>query len=198
MNDRPPHRDRGPTVAIEGAGDPAASHIEVLRADVRGEIKQRIEQRDRYSVQLTLSMGAIVAFAFSKDGFRMALVAAPLVSIYFTVLILYSYRIHTVLAHYMRDQIEPAIAKAAGTDLNMELETWYGSRAVPGIRRSFFVATLWAITGLTMAYLLLAERSNHFDELVLWCLTAVYVTAAIAITYAFGGKTHKRMASNRR
>jgi hypothetical protein len=69
----------------------ALLHLEALRSDVRDEIKRRIEQRDRYSIQLTLAMGAIVAFAFSKDGFRMALVAAPLVSIYFTVLVLYSH-----------------------------------------------------------------------------------------------------------
>lgn len=139
-------------------------------------------------------MGAIVAFSFSKDGFRMALVAGPLVSIYFTVLILYSYRIHAVLSDYMRSQIEPAIAKAAGTEPNIELETWYKTRAVPGIRRSFFVATLWAITTLTMTYLLLAERDNHFDEMVLWCLAVVYLIAAISITYAFRGKTHKGVA----
>jgi hypothetical protein len=133
-------------------------------------------------------VGAIVAFAFSKDGFRMALVAAPLVSIYFTVLILYSYRIHTILADYLREQIEPLAAKAAGTAAGIEFEIWYQDRATPGIRRRFFIGTLWVLTILTMAYLLAAERANHSNEMVLLCLTLVYIASAVAVSRNFPEK----------
>jgi len=91
----------------------ATAHLEKLRDDVRDEIKKRIEQRDKYSIQLTIALGAIVAFTFrsGSSGSSQALIAAPLVSIYFTVLILYSYRIHKILARYLREEIEPRLAE---------------------------------------------------------------------------------------
>ncbi len=118
----------------------------------------------------------------------MALVAPPLVSIYFTVLILYSYRVHGVLADYLREQIEPLTAKAAGTAAEVEFEFWYKRRATPGIRRWFFIGTLWVLTILSMAYLLYAERANHFNEVVLWFLAIIYVVAASVISYCFREK----------
>ncbi len=115
----------------------------------------------------------------------MALVAAPLVSIYFTVLILYSYRVHSVLADYLREQVEPLTANAAGTPPEVEFETWYRTRATPGIRRWFFIGTLWVLTTLTMTCLLYAERINHIHEVVLWWLTAIYAVAVIVISCYF-------------
>lgn len=165
----------------------ALMHLEALRTDARDEIKRRIEQRDKYSIQLTLAVGAIVAFGFSKDGFRMALVAVPMVSIYFTVLVLYSYRIHRVLATYLKDKLEPLIAAAAGTDKDVEWETWYKTQAAPGIRRVFFIATLWITTVLTMSYLIGAQWSNPSDKVVLSILAPCYVVADICITAFFWG-----------
>jgi hypothetical protein len=163
----------------------ALMHLEALRTDVRDEIKRRIEQRDRYYIQLTLAVGAIVAFAFSKDGFRMALVAVPLVSIYFTVLVLYSYRIHKVLAQYLQHKVEPLVAAAAGTEKEAEWETWYKTQATPGIRRVFFIATLWITTILTMSYLVGSQWNNPSDKVVLWFLSPSYLLAAILVTIFF-------------
>jgi hypothetical protein len=169
--------DTGPNVPL--------MHLEALRVDVRDEIKRRIEQRDKYSIQLTLALGAIVAFAFSKDGFRMALVAVPLVSIYFTVLVLYSYRIHKVLAGYLRDKIEPLCAAAAQTPSEAEFETWYKTQQTPGIRRTFFLGTLWVTTVLPIAYLIGAQWHDPSDRVVLWILTPSYLAAATLVTAFF-------------
>jgi hypothetical protein len=54
----------------------ATAHLEKLRDDARDEIKRRIEQRDKCSIQLTIALGAIVAVAFSKNLDK-ALLAAP-------------------------------------------------------------------------------------------------------------------------
>src|SRR6266851_2489301 len=108
------------------------AHLETLRADVRDEIKRRIEQRDKFSIQLTISLGAILAVAFSKPELSRVLVAAPLVSIYFTVLILYSYRIHKVLTKYLREKLEPELASAIGSAIDFELATYYSKHAVAG------------------------------------------------------------------
>lgn len=163
----------------------AASHLETLRSDIRDEVKRRIDQRDRYSIQLTLSLGAIVAFSFSKDGFRRALIAAPLVSTYFTVLILYSYRIHKLLAKYLREVIEPQLAHASGTKPGDEWERWYATQQSPGIRRWFFLLTLWVVAVLTMGYLFVAERGDPAFAKVVSVSAAAYLAAASLITKSF-------------
>lgn len=66
----------------------AIAHLEVIRQDIRDEIKKRIEQRDRYSIQLISALGALVTVAFSSVVFPtvtflttdlgMVLIAAPI------------------------------------------------------------------------------------------------------------------------
>lgn len=160
------------------------SHLETLRADVRDEIKRRIEQRDKYSIQLTVSLAAILAVAFSKPDLARVLVAAPLLSIYFTVLILYSYRIHHVLVRYLRDVLEPELSAAAGCSVEFEIETYYAHHAVPGIRRTFFIAALWVVSTTPMVFLFVYEASGSF-RYVLGVLATLYLIACAAITWGF-------------
>jgi len=170
----------------------ATAHFETLRQDVRDEVKRRIEQRDKYSIQLSLALAALLAVSFSTTGFRAVLIAAPLVSIYFTVLILYSYRIHHVLAKYLREEIEPELARLYGTPLKKEWETYYywedydkkKKREVPGIRRRFFLIALWVVCALSLLYLWLAER-NQLGWLLLLIVSVVYVGADAWITKHF-------------
>ena len=98
-----------------------------------------------------------MAVAFGATGFDKVLIAAPLISIYFTVLIFYSYRVHNVLALYLRDELEPALADRCGTPPDLEWERFYRGQAVPGIRETFFLVALWVVFLLTAAYFLLRE-----------------------------------------
>lgn len=157
-------------------------HLESLRQDARLEIKSRIEQRDKYSIQLTIALAALVAVAFSRTGFRRVLLAAPLVSIYFTVLILYSYRVHSILAKYLRQALEPELAKELDVDLSLEWENFYANNAVPGIRRSFFVSALWTVTLLSLGVLWATEWGDVTFRSVLLVVTFVYVTASLVVT----------------
>jgi hypothetical protein len=161
-----------------------ATHLEILRADVRDEIKRRIEQRDRFSIQLTISLGAILVIAFSKPELSHVLVAAPLVSIYFTVLILYSYRIHAVLTRYLREKLEPELAAVTGLASDFGLETYYSKHAVAGIRKTFFLAALWTVTLGSLAYLFSSEPSQSF-RYVVGILAALYLVACGLVTWAF-------------
>lgn len=52
---------------------------------------------------------AFSGVAFDR-GVDKVLIAAPLVSIYFTTLVLYSYRIHRILSRYWRDVIADKLA----------------------------------------------------------------------------------------
>jgi hypothetical protein len=129
------------------------SHLEALRADARDEVKRRIQQRDQYSMQLTVALGAIAVGAFSANGTPKFFALAPMVSIYFTALILYSYRIHDVLATYLRCEIEPQFQSLCSVPSSKELEIWYAAEGRrSGVRRWFFVLEMWVITLLSLAY----------------------------------------------
>ena len=163
----------------------AIKHLEVLREDARDEIKRRIEQRDKYSIQLTIALGAIIAISFSDPTFGKVLVVAPLVSICFTVLILYSYRIHNVLAKYLREKIEPKLAELCKTSPDLEWEVFYSTQQTPGIRHNFFLTSLWIVCITSLLYLWVTERGEADFRMVLWVVTILYTSAAIAITYSF-------------
>lgn len=160
------------------AEDRAIAHFEKIRQDSRDEVKRRIEQRDKYSIQLSLALAAVVAVSFSNPDLRAVLIAAPLVSIYYTVLILYSYRVHHVLAKYLREEIEPALAYLYGTPLDKEWETYYAKQkhVVPGIRRQFFLYALWIVSASSLGYLWLAQCSQLGWPLLL-IASVVYVGA---------------------
>jgi len=167
----------------------AIAHLETIRQDIRSEIKDRIKQRDSYSIQLTITLAALVAISFSPNNFTRALLAAPLISIYFTVLILYSYRIHGLLSQYLREEIEPKLADLCGTDREAEWESYYTVHAIPGIRRSFFLGTLWAVLIISFLYLGVTQRSDtEFLLGVLLPATCIYLIVAIAVTKTFWSK----------
>lgn len=161
----------------------AIAHFETLRQDIRDETKRRIEQRDKYSIQLTIALGALVAVSFSWTGHGMVLIAAPLVSIYFTVLILYSYRVHGVLAKYLRKEIEPELARLCGTPPKKEWETYYKNQEVPGIRRGFFLVALWVVCVLSLLYLWMADSYRTDFTILLIVATVVYGLVVLAITF---------------
>ncbi|MFC1914885.1 hypothetical protein ACFLWK_01365 [Chloroflexota bacterium] len=161
------------------------AHLETLRQDARDEIKRRIEQRNKYSIQMTIALGALVAVSFSSrfsPDLRAVLIAMPLVSIYYTVLILYSYRIHHVLAKYLRDKIEPKLALGYGIEQNTEWEIYYEQQEVPGIRRWFFLVALWAVTIFTLGSFWAEENLRAALGDALLVMTIVYGTLVFFIT----------------
>ena len=161
------------------------AHLERLLQDARDEIKRRIEQRDKYSIQLTIALGVLVAVSFSSTSspdLRMVLIAIPLVSLYFTTLILYSYRVHQVLAKYLSDKIEPKLAEGYKVDLDMEWENYYKEQEVPGIRRWFFMAALWVVTILSLVYLWFNNDLRTELGAALLIMTILYGILVIIIT----------------
>ena len=162
-------------------------HVEALRGEARDEIKRRIEQRDKYSVQLTVALSALVAVAFSNPALGKVLIAAPLLSIYFTVLILYSYSIHDVLAEYLRTVIEPRFSHLTGEKQDIEWETWYSGTAhkPPGIRRSFFLWSMWVVTAASLLFLYLTEYRTLSFTWPFRVATILYVAVCLWITAKF-------------
>jgi len=167
------------------SSSPTIAHLETLRADIRDEIKRRIEQRDKFSIQLTIALSVIVGVAFSQQGFGRALIAAPLVSIYFTVLILYSYEVHRVLARYLREEIEPALSSLCDTSPDLEWEGYYARHEVPGIRKQFFISALWAVLLVSLAYLFARESSDKGFLIVLTVVGSIYLVACVVVSWTF-------------
>jgi hypothetical protein len=156
-------------------------HLEKIKKDLRDEIKKRIDQRDKYSIQLTVVIAALVAIAFSERGFQKALIAAPLASIYFTVLILYSYRVHRLISKFLREVIEPRLAAGAASDPAQEWETYYEANAIPGIRKGFFIAALWVVTLASIAFLYAMQWRDESFRAVLVIASVVYVAGCALI-----------------
>jgi len=134
-------------------------------------------------MQLTVALGATVVGAFSANGTYRLFTLAPLVAIYFTALILFSYRIHDVLAKYLREQIEPEFEKACGVPKAMEWESWYkASDLKVGIRREFFVWEMWAVTLLSMAFVWYKDWSRGQGCAIFIALgfaTAIYLVLTL-------------------
>ncbi len=160
------------------------THLESLREDVRDEVKRRIQQRDQYSMQLTVALGAVAVGAFSAKGTHMLFLVAPLVSIYFTSLILFSYRIHDVLAIYLRDEIEPQFVSLTGVATAKEWETWYKKSDLKvGIRRTFFVVQMWVVIAFSLGYVGYKECGETRFRCVLIVAVVVYLALGLATSF---------------
>ncbi|MFC1907202.1 hypothetical protein ACFLW8_03855 [Chloroflexota bacterium] len=174
------------------------AHLEALRQDARDEIKRRIEQRDKYSIQSTVALAALIVVAFSTPSYgqtnldlRMVLLAVPLVLIYFTVLILYSYRVHDVLANYLRHRIEPELAKLCNIDVSNEWENYYYKCQIPGIRGPFFYWAPLILSALPLIYLFL-DKPDDINYIVLIVPTLLYFGVYLFIGIYFHKEIFKK------
>ncbi len=166
-----------------------SQYLEHLRDDARDEIKRRIEQRDKYSLQFTVALSTILAvFSLSKArqiGFNLdkIILVTPMVSIYFSVLILYSYRVHYILALYLREKIEPKLAILHKIPRDYEWENFYRTHSIPGIRKRFFVILPWIMWFFVLIY----SIANYSHEFFPWIITVffVYLPILLYLTYEF-------------
>ena len=164
-------------------------HFQLLRQDIREEMKYRMQQRDNYSIQMIIALGTLVGIAATSITTQIqsnrALIAAPLISIYYTILILYSYRVHRLLSKYLREMIEPELSIRCDISIDFEWENWYIKNAVPGIRKSFFLGSLWVTCILSPLYIAFSEQWQGSFLLPLAIVSALYLFVAIWITKSF-------------
>lgn len=158
------------------------THLENIRRDIRDEIKKRIKQRDNYSIQQIISLGVIAGVAFSKSDFIYVLLIAPPISIYFTMLIIYSYRLHDFLTEYLREKIEKPLAVLCDTPVENEFETYYEKISRPGIRRTFFVGLMWVVVISPLAYIWLTQNEEGQFNLALSISTTAFCGSGIFLT----------------
>jgi hypothetical protein len=157
-------------------------HYQALREDVRTEIKTRIQQRDNFSTQFITALGAIVAVAFAKDGFEKVILIAPLIVIYYTMQIMYSYRVHDILARYLREEIEPTLTRLCKGNPEHEWERYYKKNAKPGIRRKFFIYVMWMVSVGILAYYM---NVTSIKNTTAFAAGIIYLAAMIWVTFTF-------------
>lgn len=79
--------------------------------ELRNELKQRINQRDGFSIQFILSTIAVMTIACSGNGkYSKIIFLLPVISYYFTEQIFSSYKVHGRLVEFIRENIEKQIA----------------------------------------------------------------------------------------
>jgi D-glycero-D-manno-heptose 1,7-bisphosphate phosphatase len=159
------------------------NHYENINNDIRDEMKKRIAQRDTYSNQTIIALAAIIAIAFGPLNFDKALIAAPLISIYFTVLILYSYRIHQYLSDYLINVVYSKYEKLyENITITDEWELYHRlNNTKPGIRKRFFKVSMIVVTVISGTILLLKYRwITEFGKIVSF-LYGIYSCAILYI-----------------
>jgi hypothetical protein len=187
-------------VTLQSDDDKRINHYERLREDVRSEIKVRINQRDIFAIQLITTLGVICSVAFAQEGFNKVIIVAPMLSVYYTMQILYSYRLHDQLAKYLREILEPQLSKLSMTNPKHEWEYYYfhEKKANPGILRTFYFRAMWVVTFASMSYLWVSTDSSF--RVAFFISSGIYLAAMISITVIFfkdmTGRGYKKYAGS--
>ncbi len=162
------------------------THLENLKSDARDEIKQRIKQRDEYSVQLIVALGVIIGLAFANTNFRFLVLLAPPISAYFTVLIMYSYQIHESLTKYIREIIEPTLNRLCKTNTSLitsnikfepedEIQQYFKFYNWGGLRRNFFFQVSIIILIMSDAYYIFRLQHTTYQFIGVFAETVISI-----------------------
>ncbi|SFI89896.1 hypothetical protein [Thermoflavimicrobium dichotomicum] len=176
---------------IQDRDDKEIHHLEKTREDIRNEIKNRIEQRDSLSNQLIATMGVVAGFAVPNEEYRIIILLIPLLSIYYTLQILYSFTVHDFLTKYLRDVIEPRLSQLCCTQDEFQFSNYFNKNAKKVLKRSFYIYGMWVVSFFSMAYLWVFEYDNHPKLLTI--STIIYVLSILKITRMFIDDSEKRL-----
>lgn len=181
--------------------------IETHKA-VRGEIEMRIGQRDTFAIQFLVSCGAIFTLGFLNFKFAPFLFfLLPLVTLFFSVQILYSYTIHDRCHKFLVNEIEPAICQLLEYNNDeksrymwesyCEYESKRNSIRTPGIRRGFFEKISLAIPIISsiLFFCVSYEKSLFNINIIIIIAVAAFVifqTVNLLIVLSFNKSNSKK------
>jgi hypothetical protein len=177
-------------VTLQSDDDRRINHYEKLKEDARNEMKQTVNQRDNYIIHLVTMLVVLCSVAFAEKGFVQVLVAGPLLTIYYTLQVLHSYRLQETLSQYLRDIVEPQLAILSKIDPRHEWGSYYLMRARPGFFRGFFLWAMWVISSGLMTFLWFNSASDY--RLTLYIFAGIYMAAMLYVTRTFTWETRKR------
>ena len=137
--------------------------LESLWNDSRKEVLQRITQRDTYFIRMSILIGATFVGTIKHAGI---LFVAPIIALYYSILIFHSYQIHKALASYMRDELEVKIQGLLGQDY-LEYEQMFKSKNLVGVRSWMYEKLTLAISCIVGLAALFVDAKNVEIALIL-------------------------------
>ncbi len=147
-------------------------YLMATHASVRSEIEMRIGERDSFAIQFLASGGAALALGWLDFAFAPFLFfLLPLITLFFSVQILYSYTIHDRCHRFLTEEIEPAIAALLNFGVydkdrlmwESYCKTEAKKRAIrtPGIRKGFFEKFSLLVPLFACGLFLLVSLERH-------------------------------------
>lgn len=170
-------------------------HLAQNYSDCRGEIEMRIQQRDNFSVQFIVAIGAVLSLALSDLSYAVyLLLLMPAITIFYTMQILYSYSIHDRIHLYLVNVLEPEMRKILGyspTELDGQpfWETYSNRQAkkrklkAPGIRKGFYVKACCVMPFLSSVLFVLFGMQKKVlpDDQWIWLIAGAFMVFYYAI-----------------
>ena len=157
-----------------------------LEGELRNEVKQRISQRDGFATQFLIGCGTVLTLSFLEFPFASFLIwLMPLVTIFYSIQILYSYTIHDNLTRFLRKHIEPELSRLLEINQAYRQNYFWETRCsfdrnlvnskYPGIRKGFFEKVIFVtpIVAFVIFILLGYLRTNEagvriYNNLTIW------------------------------
>lgn len=173
--------------------DKKLNYLISIYEDNRREIEQRIQQRDTFAIQCIVSSGAVLTISFLSFQYAYFLIALwPLVTIFFTIQIKYSYVIHNRIHSFLVNNLEPEISRllnfSKDEQNNLCWETYcnyvsyYDKAKTPGIRETFFDLSSVIVPFLTLAiFLLFHFTKNEVKDIVFWLVFSGSIVFTVLI-----------------
>ena len=175
--------------------------------ELRSEVKQRISQRDSFATQFLVGCGTVITLSMLEFPYALFLIwLMPLVTIFYSIQILYSYTIHDNITRFLRKHIEPELARMLEIKQSQRHNFFWETRCsfdrdiskmrFPGIRRGFFEKIIFFVPVIVAAYFVLlgyvrvdSDGNRIYNVAVLWACAAgglaVFEALAAYIAYKF-------------
>ena len=176
---------------------------------VRGEIQMRISQRDTFAIQFVVAIGAIFTLGFLDFKYSPILFfLLPLVTIFYSLQILYSYTIHDRCHRFLCEEIEPELGKLLGYEefernrimweSYCHIDSKQKAIKTPGIRKGFFEKIslfMPLISSLLFGFVGAAKEMLRTEYIILAAVVTFVVFLAFNsyIILAFNKKVNKKL-----
>ena len=163
------------------------AYLKQTHSEVRGEIVERIKQRDTFAIQFIVTMGTVFTVGFLDFKFApFVFFMLPILAIFYSVQIMYSYVIHDRCNKFLKEEIEPELAKLLSySEYNKSRLMWesycdYDSKKnlikTPGIRKGFFEKAVFIVPVISsLLFLLLAYTKNLFPLYVIIIISSSFL-----------------------
>lgn len=152
-------------------------YLIALQQELRNEVKQRVAQRDGFATQFLVGCSTVITLSLMDFPYAVFLIwLMPLVTIFFSLQILYSYVIHDNLTRFLRKHVEPELSRLLEIKQTHRHNYFWETRCAfdrmildmrfPGIRKGFFEKIIFVAPVISTAIFIILGyfRTNENGE----------------------------------